>query len=178
VKVQKDHEKLKCSLEKLQDAHVILQVSHEVVVTSVKHFQPPTQKCTCSLNSFNFVCANICCSQSQQSSVEQVHVESCDDFVAQENDELKLEVRRLEFEMVKLEGKSLVQPTQDNRDHMMNKLESGITIIRPLSQQKYKSSHHKRQEKVKKDLKHIKCFKCSDMGHYAFMCSVQIERNT
>jgi hypothetical protein len=44
VKMQKDHEVLKCSHENLQDAHVMLQVSHEVVITSVKHFQPPTQK--------------------------------------------------------------------------------------------------------------------------------------
>jgi hypothetical protein len=33
---------LKCSHEDLQDKHVMLQVSHEVVVTSVKHFQPHT----------------------------------------------------------------------------------------------------------------------------------------
>jgi hypothetical protein len=66
VKVQKDHEKLKCSHENLQDAHVMLQVSHVLVVISVKHFQPPTQKCTCSLNSINFICANVCFSQSQQ----------------------------------------------------------------------------------------------------------------
>jgi recombination DNA repair RAD52 pathway protein len=65
VKMQKDHEVLKCSHENLQDAHVMVQVSHEVVVTSVKHFQPLTQKCTCSLNSINFICANACCSQSQ-----------------------------------------------------------------------------------------------------------------
>jgi hypothetical protein len=75
--------------------------------------------------------------------------------------------------MVKLQGKALGQPTQDNRDHMVNKLESGATVTRLPSQQKYKSSHHKRQEKVKKDLKHIKCFKCSYMGHYTFMCSAQ-----
>jgi hypothetical protein len=174
VKMQQDHEMLKCSHENLQDAHVMLQVSNEVVITSVKHFQPPTQKYTCSLNSINFVCANVCCSQSQQLSVEQIHVESCDDFIAQENDQLKLEVRRLELEMVKLEGKALGQLTQDNRDHMMNKLESGTTITRPFSLQKYKSSHHKRQEKVN-DLKHIKCFKCSNMDHYTFMCSAQVE---
>jgi hypothetical protein len=65
VKLQKDHEVLKCSHDNLQDEHVMLQVSHEVVVTSVRHFQPPTQKYTCSLNSINFVCANACCSQSQ-----------------------------------------------------------------------------------------------------------------
>jgi hypothetical protein len=61
---------------------------------------------------------------------------------------------------------------------MVNKLESRTTISRSFSQGKYKSHHHKRQEKVKKNLKHIKCFKCSDMGHYAFMCSTQVESKT
>jgi hypothetical protein len=152
----------------------MLQVSHEIVVTSVKHFQPPTQKCTCSLNSINFICANVCCSQGQQSNIEQINVDSCNDLIAEENDLLKLEVQRLECEMVKLEGKPLVQPTQDNHDHMVKRLELGTTITRPSSQQKHLSFHHKRQEKVK-DLKHIKYFKCSDMGHYAFMCPTQVE---
>jgi hypothetical protein len=84
----------------------------------------------------------------------------------------------IELEMNKLQGKALGQPTQDNRDHMVNKLESRTTISRSFSQGKYKSPHHKRQEKVKKYLKHIKCFKCSDMGHYAFMCSAQVESKT
>jgi hypothetical protein len=87
-------------------------------------------------------------------------------------------VQRLESEMVKLKGKTLGQPTQDNRDHMVNKLEVETTVTRSSSQQKYKSHHHKRQEKLKKDLKHIKCFKFSNMGHYAFMCSAQVERKT
>jgi predicted nucleic acid-binding Zn-ribbon protein len=99
VKVQKYYEKLKCSHENLQDAHVMLQVSLEVMVTSVKHLQPPIQKCTCSLNSINFICANVRCSQSQQSNVEQVHGESGDDFIAQENDQLMLEVKRLEVKL-------------------------------------------------------------------------------
>jgi hypothetical protein len=80
--------------------------------------------------------------------------------------------------MIKLQGKALGQPTQDNRDHMVNKLESGTTVSRSFSQGKYKSPHHKRQENVKNDLKHIKCFKCSDMGHCAFMCSIQVESKT
>jgi hypothetical protein len=70
----------------------MLQVSHEVVITSVKHFQPLTQNCTCSLKSINIIFANVCCSQSQQSNVEQVHVESCYDFISHENNQLKLEV--------------------------------------------------------------------------------------
>jgi hypothetical protein len=79
--------------------------------------------------------------------------------------------------MIKLQGKALGQPTQDNNDHMVNKLESETTVSRCFSQGKYKSPHHKRQEKVK-DLKHIKCFKCFDMGHYTFMCSAQVESKT
>jgi hypothetical protein len=175
VKMQIDHKVLKCSHDNLQDAHVMLQVSHEVVVTLVKHIEPSTQKCTCSLNFINFVCANVCCSQSQQSSVEQINVDSCDNLIAEENDLLKLEVKIFELEMVKLQEKALGQPTQDNCDHVVKKLESGATVTRLSSQQKYKFPHHKRQEKVKKDLKHIKCFKCFDMSHYAFMCSTQVE---
>jgi hypothetical protein len=144
VKLQKDHEVLKCSHDNLQDEHAMLQVSHEVMVTSVRHFQPLTQKCICSLNSINFICANTCCSQSQQSSVEQIHVDFCDDLIAEENDLLKLEVKKLELEMIKLQGKALGQPTQDNRDHMVNKLESEITVSRSASQGKYKSPHQRR----------------------------------
>jgi hypothetical protein len=124
----------------------MLQVSHEVMVTSVKHFQPHTQKCTCSPNFINSICANACWFQSQQSSVKQINVDSCDDLIAKENDLLKLEVQRLEREMVKLKGKTPAQPTQDNRAHMVNKLELGTTVTRLSSQQKYKSPHHKKQE--------------------------------
>jgi hypothetical protein len=178
VKMQKDYEMLKGSHEDLQDAHGMLQVSHEVVVTSVKHFQSYTQKCACPSSFIISICANVCCSQSHQSSFEKIDIDSCDDLIAEENDLFKLQVQRLESEMVKLKGKTLGKPTQDNGDHMVNKLELRTTVTRSSSQQKYKSPHHKKQEKGKKDLKHIKCFKCSDMGHYAFMCFTQVERKT
>jgi hypothetical protein len=96
VKMQKNYEMLKCSHEDVQDTHVMIQVSHKVVVTSVKHFQPHTQECTCSLNFVNPICANACCSQSPQSNVKQINVDSCDDLIAEENDTLKLKVKRLE----------------------------------------------------------------------------------
>jgi hypothetical protein len=95
VKMQKDYEMLKCSHEDLQDAHIMLQVSHEAMVTSLKHFQPHTQECTCSPNFVNPICANACCSQSPQSNVEQINVDSCDDLIAEQNDVLKLDVKRL-----------------------------------------------------------------------------------
>jgi hypothetical protein len=34
--------------------------------------------------------------------------------------------------MIKLQGKTLGQSTQDNRDHMTNKLELGTTVTRSL----------------------------------------------
>jgi hypothetical protein len=92
VKMQKYYEILACSHEGLQDAHVMLQASHEVVITLVKHFQPHTQECTCSPNFINSICANACCSKNQQSNVEQINVDSCDDLIAEENVLLKLEV--------------------------------------------------------------------------------------
>jgi hypothetical protein len=98
----------------------------------------------CSVNSINFICANVCCSQSQQSSVEKINVDTCDDLIAEENDVLKLELKKLKLQMVKLQGKALGQPTQDSRDHMVKKIESGTTVTRHSSQYKYKSPHHKR----------------------------------
>jgi hypothetical protein len=94
---------LKCSHEDLQDAHVMLQVSNEFVVTSVKHFQSHTQECTCSPNFINPICANACSSQNPQSNVEQINVDSCDNLIAEENDTLKLDVKRIKQKIKILE---------------------------------------------------------------------------
>jgi hypothetical protein len=80
------------------------------VVTSVKHFQPHTQECTCSPNFVNPICANVCCSQSPQSNIEQINVDSCDDLIAEENNTLKLEVKRLEQKVNMLEKQAKVRP--------------------------------------------------------------------
>jgi AmiR/NasT family two-component response regulator len=130
VKMQKGYEMLKCSHEDLQDAHVMLQVSHEVVVTSVKHFQPHTQECACSPNFVNPICANACCSQSPQSNVEQINVDSCDDLIAEQNDTLKLKVKRLEQKVKMLEKQAKVRPAQDNRRNMVNKFEKGSNFTK------------------------------------------------
>jgi hypothetical protein len=113
VKMQKDYEMHKCSHEDLQDVHVMLQVSHDFVITSVKHFQPHTQECTCSPNFINPICANACYSQSPQSNVEQINVDSCDDLIAEENDTLNLEVKRLEQKVKMLEKQAKVKLPQD-----------------------------------------------------------------
>jgi hypothetical protein len=52
-----------------------------------------------------------------------VSVETCDDQIAQENDHLKREVKKLELEVNKLKKQAKVQPPQDNRSNVVKKLE-------------------------------------------------------
>jgi sugar-specific transcriptional regulator TrmB len=52
-----------------------------------------------------------------------VSVETCDDLIAQENDHLKREVKKLELEVNKLKKQAKVQPPQDNRSNVVKKLE-------------------------------------------------------
>ena len=48
VILQGTHKELEYSYEKLADSHAMLEVAHEVAITSVKSYQPPTHTCTCS----------------------------------------------------------------------------------------------------------------------------------
>jgi hypothetical protein len=52
-------------------------------------------------------------------------VETYDEAIAQENDQLKLEVKRLEQMVSELVKQDEVRPTQDNHRNMMNKLKKG-----------------------------------------------------
>jgi cell division protein FtsB len=54
-----------------------------------------------------------------------VTVETCDDLIAQENNHLKREVKKLEHEVNKLKKQAKVQPPQDNRSNVVKKLEKG-----------------------------------------------------
>ena len=95
VALQGTHIELKKSYEKLVDSHVSLEVAHVVMVTTVKSYEPLTHTCTCSQVQIDLTCTKLCCYQASQSSIEQVFVESCDEFIAQENEELMHEVKRL-----------------------------------------------------------------------------------
>jgi hypothetical protein len=101
------------------DPHALLEATHEVMVTTIKDSQPHT--CTCAPHSINLSCANSCDSQAKPSCDEHVHVETCDSLIASENDELKRENEMLKMELSRLKGKGHVQPSQDNRDHMVKK---------------------------------------------------------
>jgi hypothetical protein len=126
-----------------------LEIAHEVVLSSVKFLQPVQPICTCSLVNNEFACTKPCCSQVSQSSIEHVFVESCDDLVAQENDELKQEVEKLKIDLYVLKEESQVQPPQDNRDSMVKKLEKGPTDTSSTLQQHIKINKSKIQEKEK-----------------------------
>jgi cell division protein FtsB len=62
-------------------------------------------------------------STNDKASTSQVSVKTCDDLIAQENDHLKREVKKLELKVDKLKKQAKVQPPQDNRSNMMKKLE-------------------------------------------------------
>jgi DNA repair exonuclease SbcCD ATPase subunit len=111
--LQATHKELECSHEKLVDSYASLEIAHEVVLSSVKLLQPLTTICTCSFVNNEIACAKPYCSQASQSSIEHVFVESCDDLVAQENDELKHEVENLKRDLYALKEESQVPPPQD-----------------------------------------------------------------
>jgi hypothetical protein len=62
-------------------------------------------------------------------------VETCDEEVAQENDQLNLEVKRLEKMVSELVKQAKVRPTQDNRRNMVNKLENDSNFTKQAFQQ-------------------------------------------
>jgi hypothetical protein len=87
----------------------------------------------------------IFCDKSHSSKVEQVLVESCDEAIGKENDHLKREVKRIDFDVNKLKKQTKVQPPQDNRSNMVKKVEKGRTAPKIASQQKRKQVHHKEE---------------------------------
>ena len=123
-----------------------------------------------SQNCIDSSCANPCGSRDKLSWFDQVLVESCDDLIAHENENLKQEVEKLKMDLSRLKGKSFAQPSQDNRDDMVKKLEKG-SILQSSCNNSSKIITRQKQDNKKRKLDHIKCFKCSHMGHYASMCS-------
>jgi hypothetical protein len=189
--LQADHKGLECSYEKLIDSYATLEIAHEVVFSSVKSIQPLSHTCTCSQVQVNLSCANDCLSQASQSSIEHVLVESCDDLIAKENDQLKQEVEKLQKNLYVLKEKIKVQPSQDNREDMVKKLEKGSTVTSSSPKQhtmnhknkiqkkskvgqaksQYRSIKNKAQESLSKKPRSSKkwrvCYKCREKGHFA-----------
>ncbi|RCV38194.1 hypothetical protein SETIT_8G122800v2 [Setaria italica] len=64
----------------------------------------------------------------------------------------------------------------NNRDDMVKKLDKGSTLQSSCNHY-VKSIRRQKQDNKKKKLDHIKCFKCSKMGHFASMCPMKKENN-
>jgi hypothetical protein len=133
-------------------------------------------------------------SQASQSSIEHVLLESCDDLIAKENDELKQEGEKLQKDLYVLKEKRKVQPSQDNREDMVKKLEKGSTVTSSTPQRLTRTHNHKIQEKSKvgqvksqyhptkhkaqeslyekprRSNKWRLCYKCREKGHFADSC--------
>jgi hypothetical protein len=159
--LQAYHMVLKCSNEMLVESYAMLEIAHEVVIAMMKSCQPINN--TCSQNG----------NKEKQSWFEQVTVEDCNDNLVQENEVHEQEVERLLKDLTKMKGKSVVQPSQDNCETIVKKLEKGSTVQSSCNQV-HKSNKSKPQAK-KKNLDHIKCFKCSNIGIYASMYSIKLE---
>jgi hypothetical protein len=129
-----NYENLLCKFKLLSEEHEELKLKFE----SINDNNDASTSC---INSFDK--SNPC----NEKCYENIIVESCDDLIAKENDELKQEVQRLMKDLARLKGKGIgtyVQPSQDNREDMVKKLEKGSTVT---------------------------CSKCHHKGHKSNKCS-------
>jgi hypothetical protein len=116
------YDMLLCSHKNLMDDNIILNIAHEVVIENLKSQQP--HSCTCIQIETISSCANACCPSTNKSSFELTIAGTKDDT----HQKLKEENKRLKMSLTQLKGKCIAQPSQDNRDHMVKKLETGTTV--------------------------------------------------
>jgi hypothetical protein len=137
---------LLCSHENLMDGYIMLNIAHEVVITNLKSQQP--HSCTCVQIETILPCANTCCSPASKSFFELEYL-GIDDIAYQE---LKEENERLRTNLTQLKGKCIAQPSQDNCDDMVKKLEMGTTVActKSLEENVKDLRNVKRKEQKKK----------------------------
>ena len=117
----KEHEELKLKFESINDTNDSLEMKQTIPCAI------PISRVDASTSCIDLIddsCSNPC----NEKCNENVVVESCDDLIAKENDELKQEVERLMKDLYRLKDKGIesnVQPSQDNREDMVKKLEKG-----------------------------------------------------
>jgi hypothetical protein len=109
-------------MKKLMDDHIMLNIAHEIVIGNLKSQQP--HSCTCIQIETILPCANACCPSTSKSSFELEFAGTKEDTYQK----LKEENERLKMSLTQLKGKCIAQPSQDNRDHMVKKLETGTTV--------------------------------------------------
>jgi hypothetical protein len=88
-----------------------------------------------------------------KASTGHVSVETCDNQIAQEKDHLKREVKKLKLEVNKLKKQTKVQPSQDNCNNMMKKLEKK-KIVSKIASQPPKKQVHQGQCSTREEVKY------------------------
>jgi hypothetical protein len=77
----------------------------------------------------------------------------------------------LKMELSRLKGKCHVQSSQDKCDHIVKKLEKGLTATcNKLPQINLKTSYQKIDKTKIKKKAHVKCFECSILGYFSSEC--------
>src|SRR6185312_3423524 len=120
--LSKEHEELKLKFESINNDSLEIKQTIPCAIP-ISRIDASTSCIDLIDDSFSNPCNEKC--------YVNVVVESCDDLIAKENDELKQEVERLMKDLHRLKGKSIesnVQPSQDNRENMVKKLEKGSTV--------------------------------------------------
>ena len=119
-----EHEELKLKFESINDTNDSLEMKQTIPC------EIPISRVDASTSCIDLIddsCSNPC----NEKCYENIVVESCDDLIAKENDELKQEVERLMKDLYRLKGKGIesnVQPSHDNREDMVKKLKKGFTV--------------------------------------------------
>jgi hypothetical protein len=118
----KEHEELKLKIESIKSkTNDSLEIEQSIPCAIPISKVDVSTSCIDLIDEFGSHLCNKKCS-------ENFVVETYDDLIAEENDKLKQEVEKLKEDMVRLKGKStksIVQPSQDNRENMVKKLEKG-----------------------------------------------------
>jgi hypothetical protein len=155
--LQEKHDMLVCSHNKFMDSHIMLEMAHEVVLTNLKSYQPHI--CTCTQIETILSCANKCCSQESQSSIELEFLGTSNVSYAKGNNELKEEKERLKRSLTQLKEKCHAQPSQDNRDNIVKKVETGTTVActKPLQKNTNLSKKDMSKTQGEKINAHIIC---------------------
>jgi hypothetical protein len=123
---------LKSSSGVLQDSYDVLQKTHKDLEVQFDALLSSTSKL----------------SNNNEASTSQVSMVTCDEAIAQENDQLKLEFKKLEKMVSELVKQAKVRPSQDNRRNMVNKPKKGSNITKQASQQSNKAQPLKKQQKT------------------------------
>ena len=98
----KEHEELKLKIESIAKINDSLETMQSTPSTN------SISKVDASTSCFDLIDESNPCNEKY---FEDVIVESCDDHIAKENNELKQEVERLMKDLARLKGKSIVQPS-------------------------------------------------------------------